>query len=108
MFQTYLQANGRVIYSCAQCRAHLAVHDELISTAFHGRTGRAFLFNSVQNLTHGPSDQRMLSTGLHTVCDTYCICCHTNVGWYYEAAFEERQKYKEGKFILEKALITKE
>ena len=25
----------------------------------------------------------MLTTGLHTVCDVFCIGCDTNVGWYY-------------------------
>lgn len=30
------------------------------------------------------------------------------LGWKYVEAFEESQKYKEGKFILEKAMIMKE
>ena len=30
------------------------------------------------------------------------------LGWKYVEAFEESQKYKEGKFILEKAMIVKE
>jgi len=47
-------------------------------------------------------------TGLHTVCDLYCITCTDNIGWYYSEAFEESEKYKEGKFIVEKAKITKE
>jgi Yippee zinc-binding/DNA-binding /Mis18, centromere assembly len=56
----------------------------------------------------GPSENRILMTGLHTVCDLYCIVCADNIGWYYAEAFEESQKYKEGKFIVEKAKITKE
>jgi hypothetical protein len=50
----------------------------------------------------------MLITGLHTVCDIYCITCNCVLGWKYEFAFEESQKYKEGKFILEKAKVQKE
>lgn len=29
--------------------------------------------------------------------------CRANVGWFYHEAYEVVQKYKEGKFILEKA-----
>ena len=30
------------------------------------------------------------------------------LGWKYEEAFEESQKYKEGKFILEKTKISRD
>ena len=73
-------------------------------------------------------------TGMHTVADIACVGCSTVLGWKYvrpgptlpagrpnalpalltaaglhvqEAAVEESQKYKEGKFILEKAKIMK-
>jgi hypothetical protein len=46
-----------------------------------------------------------MTTGLHTVRDLYCIACSTTVGWKYDKAFEESQRYKEGKFILERQLI---
>jgi hypothetical protein len=29
-------------------------------------------------------------------------------GWKYEMAYEESQKYKEGKFIVEKAMVMHE
>ena len=41
-------------------------------------------------------------TGLHSVCDIFCKRCKTLVGWTYEKAYEPSQKYKEGKFIIEK------
>ena len=89
-------------------------------------------------MSEGPSEERILITGLHTVCDIYCNVCQTVLGWKYvschripkiqaiaalnsvaqqslrrltaatsaceaqEEAFEESQKYKEGKFIVEK------
>ena len=40
--------------------------------------------------------------------DIYCNACETRLGWKYVEAFEDSQKYKEGKFILEKAMIAKE
>jgi hypothetical protein len=83
-------------------------HDDIISKAFHGRHGRAYLFNTVVNVTVGPKEERMLITGLHTVADIFCTCCNTNLGWKYDQAFEESQKYKEGKFIVEKARVMKE
>lgn len=132
-------------------RSHLALHDELVSKAFQGRHGRAFLFGNVSakhrthsnhhslthssasaainpstsrathrlcpvsrslsvsiNVTLGPSENRILMTGLHTVCDIYCLVCCDAIGWYYMEAFEESEKYKEKKFIVEKAKITKE
>ncbi len=41
------------------------------------------------------------------MCDLYCKNCLTCIGWKYEDATEESQKYKIGKFIVEKALMKK-
>jgi hypothetical protein len=76
--------------------------------AFQGRHGRAYLFSNVVNVTLGPREDRLLITGLHTVCDIYCTTCSATLGWKYEVAYEESQKYKEGKYILEKAKVIKE
>ena len=78
------------------------------------------------NVKTGTKEERLLITGLHTVADISCISCHTVLGWKYvrcsdslpiglsdgcvrskEQAFEESQKYKEGKFIIEKARVMK-
>ncbi len=40
-------------------------------------------------------------TGAHTVSDVSCTFCSTVLGWKYEGAEEETQRYKVGKFILE-------
>ncbi|KAJ7533506.1 hypothetical protein O6H91_13G052400 [Diphasiastrum complanatum] len=47
-------------------------------------------------------------TGLHTVADISCTHCREVLGWKYERAYEASQKYKEGKYILEKAKVMKE
>lgn len=73
-----------------------------------GRHGRAYLFANVVNVSVGPKEDRLLITGLHTVADIYCAECQEVLGWKYEKAYEERQKYKEGKYILEKAKVMKE
>ncbi|KAH9554185.1 hypothetical protein CY35_08G050800 [Sphagnum magellanicum] len=53
------------------------------------------------NVSVGPQEDQMMTTGKHTVADIFCNCCQWIVGWKYESAFEKSQKYKEGKFILE-------
>lgn len=74
-----------------------------------------------------------MRTGRHTVRDIYCRVCHTTLGWKYvssrtysfarltfilncllagtdgrcqDFAFEHDQKYKEGKYILEREMIA--
>ena len=100
--------DSETVHCCAACRAHLAAHESIISKAFQGRHGRAYLFADVVNVNSGPTENRLLLTGLHVVADIYCNACDTRLGWKYVEAFEESQKYKEGKFILEKAMIMKE
>ena len=108
--QSYL--SGNEIYSCSHCRAHLASHDEIISKSFQGHHGRAYLFNSLCvaatcslvglpacatsslhsnavtcpnsiNIFEGPKEERILITGLHTVCDVCCNVCQAVLGWKY-------------------------
>lgn len=105
--QKYL-TNCKSLYICIYCRAHLANHDELVSRSFQGVNGRAYLFNSVINITCGPAVQRELITGSHAVADIYCANCKTVLGWKYEKAYEENQRYKEGKFIIELAHVIRE
>lgn len=89
------------------------------------------MFHSA-NVTLGEKEERMMITGMHIVADIFCVCCGSNVGWkyvsqisnnliawfqiklsfdllvkqcfmfYQESAYEKSQKYKEGKFILER------
>ncbi|KAJ7965307.1 Protein yippee-like [Quillaja saponaria] len=99
---------GPRLYSCCNCRNHVSLHDDIISKAFQGRNGRAFLFSHAMNIVVGPREDRHLTTGLHTVADIYCGDCREVLGWKYERAYEASQKYKEGKFIFEKSKIVKE
>lgn len=78
-----------------------------MSKAFQGKHGRAFLFKKVVNVMTGELEERSLITGMHVVCDINCIICQTTVGWKYEEAYEESQKYKVGHFIVERAMMSK-
>ena len=51
----------------------------------------------------GSKDDRMMTTGLHTVCDIFCVACGAILGWKYLVAFDKGQRYKEGKFILDRS-----
>jgi hypothetical protein len=94
--------DGPQVYTCAQCRTHMTSHDDIISKSFHGRHGRAYLFDQCVNVTIGPSEDRRLITGMHSVSDIFCKRCKSLVGWTYLKAYESSQKYKEGKYIIEK------
>lgn len=52
-------------------------------------------------------DTRLLMTGRYIVRDVFCKNCDSKLGWIYEYAEEESQRYKEGKVILERRLICK-
>ncbi|XP_064396079.1 protein yippee-like 5 [Halichondria panicea] len=97
---------GTRVYSCTNCDTALTNRSELVSTRFTGATGRAFLFNRVVNLLFSEVENRIMLTGRHIVRDVSCKNCTTRLGWIYEFATEDSQKYKEGRVILERALIT--
>jgi hypothetical protein len=35
------------------------------------------------NVTPGVKEDRMMMTGMHTVCDIFCVGCGSIVGWKY-------------------------
>ncbi|CAH2070035.1 unnamed protein product [Thlaspi arvense] len=76
--------------------------------SFHCRRGKAYLFNRSVNISMGPLEERLMLSGMHTVADIFCCFCGQNVGWKYESAHEKAQKYKEGKFVLERGRIVDE
>lgn len=136
-YNTYL--DGKHIYGCKNCKAHLASHDDIISRVspsppfapfspsaslplpslppnprsytlsppqnFRGQHGKAYLFNAVVNIDTGEQSDRNMTTGRHLVRDISCRGCKETVGWKYDKAFENPEKYKEGKFILEAELL---
>ena len=82
------------------------------------------------NVTVGEKEDRMMITGMHSISDIFCVGCEEIVGWKYVrflmiifcdiisfvyrltskfydastqgAAYERSQKYKEGKFVLDR------
>ncbi|OXG48341.1 hypothetical protein C355_04288 [Cryptococcus neoformans Th84] len=95
MGRTYrIYLAGESVLMCRHCGNHLAVSEGIISK------------HTVVNTYSGEAEDREMRTGRHTVRDIYCRVCHTTLGWKYDFAFEHDQKYKEGKYILEREMIT--
>uniref|UniRef100_A0A453QB30 Yippee domain-containing protein n=1 Tax=Aegilops tauschii subsp. strangulata TaxID=200361 RepID=A0A453QB30_AEGTS len=80
---------GPRVYSCCHCQNNVCLHDDIISKAFQGRNGRAFLSSHAMNITTGAKEDRQFMTGLHTVADIHCRDCREVLGWKYERAYEE-------------------
>ena len=95
-----------VVIECRNCRAHFTTPSTLVSRLFQASTGRASLYTKAHNLDYGPEVKRSMTTGLHAIKEASCRGCGTLVGWTYVKAYEGDQKYKEGKIILERALVV--
>ncbi|KAF8068248.1 yippee-like protein [Scenedesmus sp. PABB004] len=107
MGRLFLEAlEGTKTFACRACRAVLAAEEQLLSKQFHSKNGPAWLFERVVNVVPGPGEERLMTTGVHVVADIACTRCHSVVGWKYEAAAEESQRYKVGKFILERSQVV--
>ncbi|KAJ1783122.1 hypothetical protein LPJ59_006659, partial [Coemansia sp. RSA 2399] len=103
VLQEFIEAPS--IYACVVCKAHIARRDDVISRTFQGRLGRAYLTESVVNEKLGNPEDRLLMTGMHTVCNLQCCRCDALIGWKYIHAHDRSQQYKEGRYVLEQARI---
>ncbi|KAL8779868.1 MAG: hypothetical protein Q9213_006738 [Squamulea squamosa] len=108
---------------CARCAIDLCPTSQIISKGFTGRHGRAYLVSAapvtgpasyahhhqsrnakrvcLPNTRTHKAMPRQLVTGAHTVSDVSCAFCGSVIGWKYDSAEEETQRYKVGKYILE-------
>ena len=93
------------VYACKKCATHLCDERDVVSRQFHGKHGQAVLVTRCENCYFGASEQKMLLTGLHIVRDIYCRVCDSDLGWTYDFAHEERERYKISKFVIETALF---
>lgn len=82
------------VYVCKGCKAQLCTSRDVVSHHFHGKHGKAFLTRSCANSYFGPSEQKMLMTGLHIVRNVYCGGVGGNVvalSDHTDVAMEEMQ-----------------
>uniref|UniRef100_A0A5B6ZJA6 Protein yippee-like n=1 Tax=Davidia involucrata TaxID=16924 RepID=A0A5B6ZJA6_DAVIN len=102
------EVTGHPTYSCSNCRNPVAFRDDLLSKKYLAKSGPAYLFSRAMNVAVGHKEDRKLITGLFTIADIYCSNCGEVLGWKYLRAYDARQKFKEGTFIIEKLKILKE
>lgn len=119
----------RPTLQCLVCSSDIAFASQIVSKGFTGRQGRAFLVapastshlgkvstsngspnrqvysETLINTVVGRAMKRDLLTGQHVVADISCAICKTVLGWKYVDAKEPFQRYKIGKFILERKCI---
>mmetsp|Transcript_7195 Transcript_7195/g.9980 ORF Transcript_7195/g.9980 Transcript_7195/m.9980 type:complete len:116 (-) Transcript_7195:83-430(-) len=103
--QNLILLPGEHIWVCKLCGTHLVDNNDLLSKNYHASTGDAFLFVSAVNFCRGKMKEERLRTGVYRTSDIHCLSCNQRLGWIYEIAYVEEQKFKEGKVILEKACI---
>jgi hypothetical protein len=77
-----------------------------LSREFRGKHGKAYLFSDVVNAITSNTTERRYTTGKHIVSDVSCQRCESVIGWKYDKAFENSEKYKEGKYVLEMQLLS--
>ncbi|KAI0305622.1 hypothetical protein B0F90DRAFT_1699521 [Multifurca ochricompacta] len=116
---------GHPSFYCSNCSAviasvfHISLPSQirrLIPSAYavHNRGSRltllscGSLMHSAVNVRMGSKEDRPLLTGVHTVADVFCIGCGDRLGWYYHKASDQSQKYKEGKYLLERERLVKD
>ncbi|CCW68191.1 unnamed protein product [Phytomonas sp. Hart1] len=92
-------------YGCAFCSTHLCLDSDVLSRHFHGKHGKAYLVDRCENYYAGPPEQKELITGTHIVRDVFCTFCDKNIGWSYDFAHDEKERYKVHRFVLEYKLI---
>lgn len=90
---------------CRKCRTHITAEAYLVSRDFQSASGRAYLYDRVINVKVGDEQRKQMTTGQHIVRDVLCLDCNNVLGWRYEKAMEESQRYKEGKYCVERAVV---
>ncbi|CAN0911322.1 Protein yippee-like At4g27740 [Linum grandiflorum] len=102
------ESGGHPLYSCNNCRTPLAFHGDLLSKKFKAKSGQAYMFSHVMNVVLGEKVEKQLLTGAFKIADIRCSGCGQGLGWKYVVAYDVKQKYKEGNFILEISKLLKQ
>eukprot|EP01083_Nonionella_stella_P115624 342984_1 len=88
-----------VRFACGNCDETLFTKSQIISKVTT-KASDACLTTGVCNVSFGPRVCRKFPSGLYTVLQLFCNGCLNPIGWKFEEAFEERQRYREGKFMV--------
>ncbi|XP_050238643.1 protein yippee-like At4g27745 [Mercurialis annua] len=103
-----MESGDDPFYSCINCKNPLAFFSDLLSTSYKAKSGQAYLFSHAMNVVLGRKEDKQMLTGLFTIAQINCSKCGEPLGWKYVTAYDKKQRYKEGNFILEKLKIFQE
>jgi hypothetical protein len=94
------------IICCKKCLSHLCLSHFVASGEFTGASGQAYLVNKLINYEFYDRElEEKMITGTYLVQKVRCHQCKNKLGWYYKKSFDHREKYKEGKFVIELAYL---
>ncbi|KAE8699828.1 Protein yippee-like [Hibiscus syriacus] len=96
-----MESSANPLYRCSSCRNPLALVQDLLSTNYIAKSGKAYMFQHAMNVVLGPKYDKQLMTGRFSIADIFCSKCGEELGWKYVEAYDIKNRFKEGKFILE-------
>ncbi|KAL6123047.1 hypothetical protein ACLB2K_075570 [Fragaria x ananassa] len=99
--------SGNPFFSCRNCKNPVALREDLLSKKFVAKSGAAYMFSHAMNVIVGQKEDKTLMTGVFSVAGIHCSNCGQELGWKYIRAYDPQQKFKEGRFIIERAKIVK-
>eukprot|EP00931_Biecheleriopsis_adriatica_P102605 TRINITY_DN77550_c0_g1_i1.p1 TRINITY_DN77550_c0_g1~~TRINITY_DN77550_c0_g1_i1.p1 ORF type:complete len:555 (-),score=62.96 TRINITY_DN77550_c0_g1_i1:43-1707(-) len=95
-----------VVYHCSRCRSPILRTKDIVSTNYHGARGPAFLVSHLYNtVVERVPYSAAFVTGAYSVCNVACAGCSIPIAKKYVDAREPSNRYKVGKFLLERTLI---
>ncbi|KAK4354001.1 hypothetical protein RND71_026195 [Anisodus tanguticus] len=98
---------GPRIYSCCKCRNHIALHDDIVSKKFQvGKQWESLFIYACHECSDRAKGGLAPNDWFAYFADVKCSDYGEVLGWNYERAYDESQKYKEGKFVLERFKIV--
>ncbi|KAG7837367.1 hypothetical protein KL941_000551 [Ogataea angusta] len=94
------------ILRCRQCHNHICLSSLIISDNFNGSLGPAYFVSKVLNVKLAKAREfKRMKTGRYEVKVIDCKQCDCSIGWKYLYSEEDKEKYKEGRFVVERALL---
>ncbi|KAF9811499.1 hypothetical protein IEO21_06583 [Rhodonia placenta] len=100
-------SDDRTMLACKACRASIVSRSSVITEdGFRGYHGKAALVTDAPNTSPAAPSIMLMDTGAHTIAELACASCAAYLGWRVLRAHELSEKWKEGRCILELALLA--
>lgn len=88
-------------YGCLACKLPIFKACEIISSNYHAETSPGYLLSAVRNISVGAeTTAAVYTTGRYEVQKLMCRDCSAVLGVTYSRAWEARNQYKVGKYLV--------